>query len=94
MELLSRCLGDPGAGLEEGEVQGAVEQLKIVLSLPEPETAHIQLVADLGKQEGFREQASQLIEPLLAILKRDPISREVMQQVGIHIYINGTGVIL
>ena len=78
---MARFMADPCALLEEGEVQEAVQLLRTALSVPEPDTCHVQLVADLGKGEKFREQAEQLIEPLLAILKQDPLPRETMQQV-------------
>ncbi|KAI6659253.1 Rap1 GTPase-GDP dissociation stimulator 1 [Oopsacas minuta] len=80
MEILTSCL-DPAYELQEGDIAQLIEQLIISLTNQEPELSHIQLVADLAKKESFREKADQLIKPLLNILKKDTVTREVIQQI-------------
>lgn len=81
MDIIAKCL-QPGYELDEGELPQVVEQLIVCLSVMEPELTHIQLVADLGKTESFREKGDQLIEPLLTLLKNSEVPREVLQQVS------------
>ena len=81
MDIITKCL-QPGYELAEGELTEVIEQLIVCLSIPEPEPSHIQLVADLGKSESFRENGDQLIEPLLRLLERPEVHRDVLQQVS------------
>ena len=81
MDIITKCL-QPGYELAEGELTQVIDQLIVCLSVTEPELSHIQLVADLGKTEPFREKGDQLIEPLLSLLKRPAVNREVLQQVS------------
>ena len=70
-EILKRCLEDAEFELEEGQLAGTAEKLKLAISVPDPDTSQVRLVAELGKKEAFRDIGQQFIEPLLSILKRE-----------------------